>query len=174
MILGVAWSLPAPEPPWFSPLGLRSVRTGSSAAHLGASDGASHHVEGSLTVVADAARTPTEARSYASRVADAYLRFGASSSSSWVRDLPGRFRFLLHDADTRVLFAASSTAPFWPLAYWSDSRTTIVSSRLLPMLRCPDVPRTLDEAYLVHLVTGLASMSGGSTALRCVRRLCPG
>jgi asparagine synthetase B (glutamine-hydrolysing) len=170
MILGVAWSLPASEPPWFSPAGLRGVRTASGAVHLGTSDGASQCVAGNLTVVAEAGRTSPDAPSYAARVVDAYLHFGPGC----VQHLPGGFRFLLHDADTQMLFAAGSTAPSWPLAYWSDSRMTIVSSRILPMLRCPDVPRALDEAYLVHLVTGLAAMRGGSTAIRAVRRLCPG
>jgi asparagine synthetase B (glutamine-hydrolysing) len=42
------------------------------------------------------------------------------------------------------------------------------------MLRCPGVPRTLDESYLVHLVMGLSAMRDGSTPIRSVRRLRPG
>jgi asparagine synthase (glutamine-hydrolysing) len=103
-------------------------------------------------------------------VADVYRRFGPGC----VQRFPGRFRFLIHHAEAGQLFAASSTALPWPLAYWSDSRITIVSSRLLPMLRCPDVPRALDESYLVHLVMGLSAGRGGSTVIHGVRRLCPG
>jgi asparagine synthase (glutamine-hydrolysing) len=70
--------------------------------------------------------------------------------------------------------AASSTAPPWPLAWWAGSGTVVVSSNLVSMLRCPEVPRALNESYLVHLVLGLSAMTGGSTALRGIRRLCPG
>src|SRR5580658_3100873 len=163
MILGFVRPDPAPAPAWFSDLGLESAgETGARSVHLGAGGDASRYRGGGLTAIAESVD--------ATAVADGYRRLGPAC----VQHLPGRFRFIVHDMASGQLFAASSTAPPWPLAYWSDSRTTIVSSRLLPMLRCPAVPRALDESYLVHLVMGLSAMRDGSTAIRSIRRLCPG
>jgi asparagine synthase (glutamine-hydrolysing) len=44
----------------------------------------------------------------------------------------------------------------------------------MPLLRSPDAPREVNEAYLVHLSMGLCTMPEGTTVLRDVRRLCPG
>jgi asparagine synthase (glutamine-hydrolysing) len=172
MILGFFSPYPAPEPAWFATLGLRTIRPGSEGAHLGISESATHYIDRSLVIAAETSMAPRPpiGEHYAATVADAYRRFGHDC----VKHLPGRFRFLLHDADAEQLVASSSMAPSWPLAYWSDSRTTVVCSNVLPMLRCPDVPRALDEPYLVHLVMGLSAMREGSTALRGIRRLSVG
>ncbi len=170
MILSIVQARPAPEPPvWLSaePVSLISLEGGST--WLGSSTAASRYEGGSLTVVAESdARAAGGAA--ARDVAIAYGHFGHAC----VGRLAGRFRFLLYDSKSRELFAASSTAPSWPLAYWSDSRTTVVGSRLLSLIRCPEVPRSLNENYLVHLVMGLSAMAGGTTALQGIRRLCPG
>src|SRR5271155_2890486 len=158
MILGFVQAAPPPAPPWFSGLKLESVgQGGDRTVYFGIAGTASRYRGRGLSVIAEFAE--------AAEVADAYRHFGPGC----VRRIPGRFRFLLHDAEARRLFAASSTAPPWPLVYWSDSRTTLVSSRLLPMLRFPDVPRALNESYLVHLVMGLSAMRDGATAIRDVR-----
>jgi len=171
MILGFVQPQPAPAPPWFSDLKLASTAEGGVAnVHLGACESASHYRANGLDVVAGSSVAAPREGPDASAVANAYLRFGHEC----VQHLVGRFRFILHDAKAGQLLAASSTAPSWPLVYWSDSRTTVVASRLLPMLRCPDVPRALDDSYLVHLVMGLSAMRDGSTAIRGVQRLCPG
>ncbi len=171
MILGFFGAGEAPEPAWFSPLGLRAPGTTRAGfVHLGLRGSASGYSGGGFAVVAESSLGPLRGQADAPTVANAYRRFGPAC----VQRLPGRFRFLLHDAEAGRLFAANSTAPPWPLAYWSNSRTTIVSSQALAILRCPDVPSALDESYLVHLVMGLSAMRDGSTAIRGVRRLCPG
>jgi len=168
MMLGLVLRDPAPRPAWLASLGLEHAGgEGTATVHLGASDHCSRFRNGQLTVIAE---SNIDSVMDARAVSDAYRRFGAGCT----RHLPGRFRFVIHDAEAGQVVAASSTAPPWPLAYWSDSRTTIVASRILPMLGCPDVPRALDDSYLVHLVMGLASMRDGSTAIRGIRRLCPG
>jgi asparagine synthase (glutamine-hydrolysing) len=143
---------------------------GDATGHLGFSQGATFFADDGVSVVSEAwAAEPAGADSRA--VARAYRRSGPS----FMQDLRGRrYCFLLHDRKAGMLLAASSITPPWPLAYWSSSRMTVVSSRLLPMLRCPEVPRDLDESYLAHLVMGLSAMPDGSTVLRGVRRLRPG
>jgi asparagine synthase (glutamine-hydrolysing) len=167
MILGVVDPGSAHVPTWFSSLGVRSIGTTQTGiVHVGKGEGASSAFDGALTVAAEAGTVRRGGR-YASAVAEAYRRFGIGC----IKHLPGRFRFVLHDADAGLLIAGCSTAPPWPLAYWSDSRTTIISSRLLPMLHCPEVSRALDESYLVHLVMGLSAMPDGLTPIRGIRRL---
>ncbi len=168
MILGYVRRAPGSVPPWFALLGLKLAREeAEGTVHFGISGACSRFQSDQLVV---AVESGTANRLDARAVATAYLRSGTVC----VRDLPGRFRFLLHDVKAGHVVAASSTAPPWPLAYWSDSRTTVVSSEILSMLRCPDVPRALDEGYLAHLVLGLSAMRDGTTALRDIRRLCPG
>jgi asparagine synthase (glutamine-hydrolysing) len=168
MILGVILRDPAPRPTWLRAPGSEGAATeGPARVHFGISGPCTQFRSDELTVVAESGLT---SGSDASAVADAYRRFGFAC----VRHLRGRFRFLLHDAKAARVVAACSTAPSWPLAYWFDSRTAIVSSRLLSLLACPDVPCALDESYLVHLVMGLSSMVDGATAIRDVKRLCPG
>ena len=169
MILGVVQARPNLGPDWLSAEPFSVISLADGATRLALNSSASRYAGGRLTVVAEAA-------GYAGRdinaeaVATAYRRFGRAC----VGQLPGRFRFLLHDGDTGELFAASSTAPSWPLAYWSDAHTTVICSRLLPLLRHPDVPRSLNENYVVHLVMGLSAMADGTTPLRGIRRLTPG
>jgi len=171
MILGFILREPAPRPPWFSSLGLQSLEApGDGGVHLGLSEGGSHYRGGGLVVIAESRRTARHRRLDAPEIAEAYRRLGHGCVSR----LPGCFRFILHDTEAACLFAASSTAPPWPLAYWSDSRTTVICSRVLPMLRCPGVPRATDESYLLHLVLGLSASPAGRTAIRGIRRLGPG
>jgi asparagine synthase (glutamine-hydrolysing) len=168
MILGLVRREPAPPPAWFPQVGLELAGEERIATvHFGLDTEASHFQTDRLRVIAESSR-PWALQ--ADDVAEAYRRFGVMC----VGHLPGRFRFVVDDDEEGRVVAASSTAPFWPLAYWSDSRTTIVSSRLLPMLRCPDVPRALDDSYVTHLVLGLSAMREGSTPIRGIRRLCPG
>jgi asparagine synthase (glutamine-hydrolysing) len=168
MILGVVGRDPVLRPAWLIPLGLDWAGAEvPGTVHLGTSGPCSRFRNERVTVVA---KSSLVSSADAGAVADAYQRFG----DSCVRRLAGRFCFLLHDAEVGRVLAASSTAPPWPLHYWSAPHATIVSSRLLPLLRCPDVPRALDEPYLVHLVMGLSAMRDGSTAIRGVRRLLPG
>jgi asparagine synthetase B (glutamine-hydrolysing) len=171
MILGLVRAAPSPQPGWFAALqlGVSEALAGGSV-YLGASATASSYRGGGLAVVAEGGPGPGHAEVLAETIADAYRRFG----SACVGRLPGRFRFILHDSSAEQVFAASSTAPPWPLAYWSDSGTTLVGSSLLSLLRCENAPRTLDESYLVHLVLGLSTMADGATAVRGIRRLCVG
>jgi asparagine synthetase B (glutamine-hydrolysing) len=170
MILGLAQRHPAPRPTWLSALGLQGVGPDGRGVHLSFSGKASGFADGSLSIACESTPAGRQDATDSAAIASAYRRFGPGC----VRHLGGRFCFLLHDLDSKKLLAASSTAPPWPLAYWSDPQMTVVSSRLLPMLRCPDAPRRLDDSYLVHLIMGLSAMAEGSTAIRGVRRLCPG
>lgn len=167
MILGLVQGRPSPKPLWLSDLRLSSVgRAALSDAYLAADVLASSYQGDGLTVVAESGRGGV----CAATVAKAYRRFGHGCTAH----LPGRFALIVHDGGTGQLFASGSTAPAWPLSYWSSAGVTVVCSRLLPLLRCPDVPRVLDESYLVHFVMGLSSMREGATPLRGIRRLCPG
>lgn len=133
---------------------------------LGRSSAASEYEGPGLVVMADSARN-SDGGADATAIATAYRSFGLAS----LAHVPGRYRFILHDARAARLVAGSSTAPPWPLSYWAGSRTTVVGSTLTSLLRCPEVPRALDESYLAHLVTGLAAMSPGTSALQAVKRL---
>ena len=72
-------------------------------------------------MIAESSVVP-QGRPYAAAVADAYGRFGPGC----VQHLPGRFRFLLHDAEARVLLAASSSAPPWPQLQGTVTANSIV------------------------------------------------
>jgi asparagine synthase (glutamine-hydrolysing) len=170
MIFGIVGDSGAPEPA--SVLGSRlhpAGSVGTSIARFAQSGHGTSYNAGGVVVVAESGDTRCHGLD-AAAVAAAYGRFGYQC----LERLPGRFRFLLYDADAQRLFAASSTAPPLPLAYWSDQHTTVITSRLLALLAFPQVPRALDERYVAHLVMGLSSMPNGTTALRGVRRLCPG
>jgi len=169
MILGVVQARPTLGPDWLSSEPVSVISLADGVTRLALSGAASRYAGGRLTVVAEADRREGWEID-AEAVATAYRHLGRAC----VGHLPGRFRFLLHDADAGELFAASSTAPAWPLVYWSDARTTVICSRLLPLLRHPDVPRSLNENYLVHMVMGLSAMADGTTALRGTRRLTSG
>jgi asparagine synthetase B (glutamine-hydrolysing) len=165
MIIGVVLPHPAPRPRWLEELGLRSdVEGGPATVHLGASGKGSLLKTGPLTVVVESSEVDAQT------IAEAY----AASGVARLRRVPGRFRFLLHDARAQRFVAANSMTPPWPLTYWADSRAAVVCSRLASLIRCPLVPRRLDESHLLHLILGLSAMREGSTIIRGVRRLCPG
>jgi asparagine synthase (glutamine-hydrolysing) len=169
MMLGVVHGGRGDELPAELRLGLERIgAVGCGELFFSAGGSSSAHRDAGVSVIAETGAP--RSHQGASAIADAYRTFGCEC----VRHLRGRFRFLLHDARRSLLLAASSTAPPWPLVYWSDSRTTVVASTVASLLGVPQVPRALDEGYLVHLVMGLSAMPAGVTALRGVRRLCAG
>lgn len=169
MILAVVQAPQSCAPGWLYAGPFSVISLAQGAVHLGLSGAASRYAGAGVSVAIEVGG-PEAGRTDALAVAAAYRRFGREC----VAHLSGRFRFLLHDSEKGEVLAASSTAPSWPWVYWSDSRTTVICSRLLPMLRCPDVPRSLNENYAAHLVMGLAAMPDGTTPLSGVRRLTPG
>jgi asparagine synthase (glutamine-hydrolysing) len=100
-------------------------------------------------------------------VAQAYERRGLKC----ICDLPGSFAFVVHDEAQQRTVAACDARGFIPLAYWASGGRFVVASRVLPLLRHPEISSHLDDTYLAHVVLGYRAIPGGMTALRDVRRL---
>jgi asparagine synthase (glutamine-hydrolysing) len=103
----------------------------------------------------------------AATIADAYARY----HHGLLRQVDGDFAAVVLDFDRQTLFGTSSLTSPHQLAFCAVAGGTLVSDRVLDLLRHPGVPRALDERYLTHLVTGLIVTPPGTTALQAIRRL---
>jgi asparagine synthetase B (glutamine-hydrolysing) len=106
----------------------------------------------------------------AARIAELYMLRGAHGLAR----LPTPVAFALYDVAARRLVASNDVLSRMPLAYWSSRGETAVCTRILPLLRHPRAPRSLDTQYLAHVVTDFACAPPGTTPIEGIRRLVGG
>lgn len=101
---------------------------------------------------------------------EAYRRWGVDCLSHLIGD----YRFILWDRVQQQLVAGSDSMGNRPLAYHWNGDTLLISSRVLPLLRHPQVSRRLDPLYLTHTLCDRWSHPPGLTAFVDIQRLRPG
>lgn len=142
---------------------------GTWLAH-GGEPGVTVHETAQLIVVAEAKMQGSQGPSHAEAIAQQYEQ----RDLDLMPHLRGALAFVLYDLPRRRLLATSTLTSRRPLALWSDGRRTLVTSRLLPLLRHPRVPGTIDQRYLASTILSSVGILPGSTAIAGIRRLCAG
>lgn len=101
---------------------------------------------------------------------EAYGRWGLDC----LDHLIGSFAFVLWDKQLHRLVAGCDPIGQRRIAYSWDGCTLLIASRVLSLLRHPQVSAKLDDLYVAHTVCDLWAHPAGSTAFAQIKRLLPG
>jgi asparagine synthetase B (glutamine-hydrolysing) len=152
---------------WFERLGLRTHPRIEPSIRIGYSEGAEVSVfdDGGVAVVAEAT---APLALHAAKVAQEYSQRGLLLE----RRLPAVASFILHDRGKRRSLIANGLLSDTPLCFFGTSHgSVVVCSRVGALLRHREAPRSLNELYLAHLLTGWGAMAAGHTAVEGIKRL---
>lgn len=151
---------------WFDRLRLKSSLETEPGVRIGYSEGASTSFfdDGRITVATE--MTVTRAVG-AREIAEEYSQSGLN-----LRRLPADASFILHDRAVRRSVVATGFLSRSPLCFFRTVRGSfVVGSRIAGLVRHRDAPRSLDELYLAHLLSGFGAMAAGSTAIAGIERV---
>jgi asparagine synthase (glutamine-hydrolysing) len=103
-------------------------------------------------------------------IIESYRRWGVEC----LRHLMGEFVFILWDAVQDQLLVGCDVTGKRTIAYFWDGQTLLLSSRVLTLLRHPQVSHKLDPIYVAHTLCELWAHPPGITAFASIKRLCAG
>ena len=103
-------------------------------------------------------------------IIESYRRWGIDC----LKHLLGEFVFVLWDTNNHLLLVGCDTLGGRTLAYYWDGQTLLLSSRVLTLLRHPQVSHRLNHNYVAHTACGSLAHPPGITAFQDISRLLPG
>jgi asparagine synthase (glutamine-hydrolysing) len=101
---------------------------------------------------------------------ESYRRWGIDC----IDRLTGEFAFILWDASNDLFVVGCDPVGKHTLAYFWDGQTLLLSSRVLTLLRHPQVSRELDPLYLANTLCCFYGQKPGSTPFTDIKRLLAG
>lgn len=101
---------------------------------------------------------------------EGYRRWGADC----IRHLIGEYVFILWDKVNQGLVVGCDKVGGCTIGYYWDGATLLLSSRLLTLLRHPQVSRDFDEVYFAHVFCTTTAQMPGTTPFKALKRLVPG
>lgn len=103
-------------------------------------------------------------------IIESYRRWGIDC----LKHLIGEFVFILWDQGNDLLFVGCDALGGRAIAYYWDGETLLLASRILTLLRHPQVSHQINHNYVAHTLCGSLSHPPGITAFKDIQRLLPG